>query len=291
VRKVSSKSKMFMHKNFCRYLIPCAVALFLSWIAIERTDFSYQKILIPLSYEDPELESRDVQQVLQQPFYFLGKGRQSFVFESEDGKTVLKFFNQKYFQIPWYAFAFPKERIKRRQREFFYLNSYKIAEKFLSKETAILYLHFGKTKGLPIVKVTDRASRSFDINLNAVPFVLQRKGEPLYAALKAIQRSEGNVGLLPVLDAFLELIKKRIAMGIGDADQDVEHNFGFLDGKPFHIDPGRLYLCDFSEKDLPTHQWWRATHSLRKWLQRQYPEIVPLFDERQKMISSDSLII
>ena len=234
---VNSKSKLIMQKTFYSYLIPFCVALILSWIAIERTDFSYQKIAIPLTFEGQEPESRDILSILDQPFRFLGKGRQSFVFESEDRMTVLKFFNKKYFQIPWYAFAFPKERIKRGQREFFYLNSYKIAEKFFSRETAMLYLHTGKTKGLPHVKLTDRASRSFHLNLNDIPFVLQRKGEPLYAALEAIYKKEGAEGVLPVLDAFLGLIANRIAMGIGDTDHDVEHNFGFLDGKPFHIDP------------------------------------------------------
>lgn len=277
-----------MRKTFCKYLIPFGVALSLSWIAMERTDFSYQKIAIPLLVEGKEPGSRDVLQILQQPFRFLGKGRQSFVFESEDGKTVLKFFNQKYFQIPWYAFLFPKEIKKRNQREFFYLNSYKIAETFLSRETAILYLHNGKTKELPSVQITDRASRSIHINLNDVPFVLQRKGEPFYSTLEAIQRKEGNKGLLIALDGFLALIANRISLGIGDTDHDVEHNFGYLDGRPFHIDPGRLYLCNFTEKDLQNHEWWRATHSLRKWLQRQYPDVVPLFDERQKMIRSNT---
>lgn len=278
-----------MLKTCYSYLIPLCVAFVLSWIAIVRTDFSYQKIAIPLTFEGQEPDSREVLRILDQPFHFLGNGRQSFVFESEDRMTVLKFFNKKYFEVPWYAFAFPKERIKRGQREFFYLNSYKIAEKFLSHETAMIYLHTEKTKGLPHVKLTDRASRSFDLNLNDIPFVLQRKGEPLYAALEAIYKREGPQGVLSVLDAFLGLIANRIRMGIGDTDHDVEHNFGYLEGKPFHIDPGRLYFCDLSESERQTQEWWRATHSLRKWLERQYPDIVSLFDERQNVARSQNL--
>lgn len=274
-----------MNKIFRCFLIPLLVAVSLAWIAMEQTDFSYDKIAVPLTAEGVEVGTQEILQVLQQPFHFLGKGRQSFVFESADGKTVLKFFNRRYFQMPWYAFAMPKEIKKRSQREFFYLHSYPLAEKFLSSETAILYSHFGKTKALPTVKVTDRASRIFSISLNDVPFVLQRKGDPFYPALETLQKNQGNEGLLSALDAFLELIAHRISLGIGDADHDVKHNFGFLDGKPFHIDPGRLYLCDFSKKETLTLEWWRATHSLRKWLVHTYPDIVSIFDERQRVLA------
>ena len=88
------------------------------------------------------------------------------------------------------------------------------------------------------------------------------------------------MGVGVALDLFLEMIAHRISHGIGDADHDVEHNFGYLEGRPFHLDPGRLYMSDFSNQDQLSYEWWSATHALRKWLQKKHPEIVPIFDEK-----------
>src|SRR5579872_1148087 len=119
------------------------VALALSWTAIERTDgFSLSLIEGPLPLKEMDRIDWDpvsIEQALSQPFHYLGKGRQSFVFASEDGKWVLKFFNQKYFQDPWYVkFEWPffskqreHELSKRARRREFYLNSYRIAAREL----------------------------------------------------------------------------------------------------------------------------------------------------------------
>ena len=263
-----------------KWILPFVVAAGLSWLALQRTDFSLDKISAPLVLETDEIDGMSA---LQQSYHFLGKGKQSFAFESADGETVLKFFNRSYFQMPWYSFLFSKEVEKRRRREFFYLHSYPLAEKFFRSQTGILYLHLGKTRGLPTVTLRDKASRVFSVDLNEVPFVLQRKGEPFYSVLQAIYEQRGNKGLMFALDVFLEMIATRIARGVADADHDVEHNFGFLDGRPFHLDPGRLYLRDFSEKESFDHEWWSSTHSLRKWLRKKYPETVALFDERVQL--------
>ena len=194
---------------------------------------------------------------------------------------MLKFFNRKYFQLPWYIFALrdpEKEEKKREQREFFYLKSYALAEKFLREQTGLLYVHFGKTEQLGVVHIKDQASRVFSVDLNRVPFVLQKKGEPFYSALQEIQKERGDGAFLAAIDDFLHMIAYRISLGISDHDHDVEHNFGFLDGKPLHFDPGRLSLCDLSSESSCSYEWWAATHSLRKWIQEEYPDLVSPFD-------------
>jgi hypothetical protein len=121
----------------------------------------------------------------------------------------------------------------------------------------------------------DKASRPFVIDLNTTPFVLQRKGVPLYPALKEIYAAQGPEGLCQTIDSFLGVIAQRIANGISDADHDVEHNFGFLEGKLQMFDPGRL---SFSQHLSPQHEWWSATHRFRIWLQKECPEAVSYFD-------------
>ena len=257
------------------------VAVLLSWLAIERTDFSLETISAPWIAQRQEAPfSEEVERALAQPYFYLGKGRQAFVFVSKDGKTVLKFFNRRYIEMPWYA-ALPLpsswkegERAKRKKRQTFYSESYPIAEALFKEETGILYVHMGKSEGdLGRVFLKDRASRWFSVDLNAVPFVLQKRGEPLYPAL-----NEQN--LRAAIDAFSALVAKRISYGIADGEHDVEHNFGYLDGKVFYFDPGRLFFSEkLQDPEEKRREWGSSTHRFRQWLEREHPEMLTVFDQ------------
>jgi hypothetical protein len=274
--------------QWIRRLCPIWVAIVLSWIALVRTDgFSLSLIQgsLHLNAGYPPIAPSALR-ALNQSFTYLGKGRQSFVFESADGKTVLKFFNQKYFQLPWYAYLpFPKEwqrkeKEKRALRKHFYLHSYQIASEKLKEETGILYVHLSSTPlDLPNIQATDKASGAYVLNLNQLPFVLQKKGIPFYLALDASYTKEGMEGLKRDIGLWIEVISQRIDQKIADADHDVEHNWAMLDGKPFHLDPGRLYFDEgLFEPERLKEEWWSATHSFRKWLKKRYPEAVPHLD-------------
>lgn len=180
--------------------------------------------------------------------------------------------------MPWYGWIFKREKLKRDIRRQFYLKSYLLADEYLKKETGLLYAHFGRGGNLPVVILTDKASRGFNIDLNEVPFVLQKKGESFYPALKQIYKMEGLKGIEAAVDSFFEIVSRRISLGISDADHDVEHNFGLLEGKPFHLDPGRFSYAQISKE----HEWWRATHRFQDFLQEEFPEVIPFFKNRLK---------
>jgi hypothetical protein len=227
-------------------------------------------IQAPLSAEPALPPSSEVLRVLSQSFHYLAKGRQAFVFESADGKYVLKFFNQKYLQMPWYSFFnYKKEKAKRAIRRSYYENSYKIAQQEMGDE--ILYVHLGPAL-LPHISFTDKARHSFTLDLTHLPFVLQKKGVLFYSALDAIYEKEGLAGLNREIDSFVEAVSLRISKNIADGDHDVEHNWGYVDGHVFHLDPGRLYLADLSDLGRRNQEWYRATHNFLKWLQLHYPE-------------------
>lgn len=263
------------------------IAVSLSWIAYTRTDgFSFSLITGPLlSQSAPPIHS-DTKRALSQTFHYLGKGRQSFVFESADGKYVLKFFNQKYFQMPWYSFfSEKKERVKRALRRHFYENSYEIAFREFGDE--ILYLHLGSSQELPIISIRDRPGREYIADLNQLPFVLQRKGIPFYQGLNAVYQQKGIKGLCEEIDAFLAAISHRIEKKIADRDSDVEHNWGYVDGHLFHLDPGRLYRDDQLVEPARVEMEWRtATRNFHKWLQNHYPDAAKYLENSLKEVST-----
>lgn len=261
-----------------------SIAIVLSWTAIVRTDgFSLSTIEGPLFAKAALPCTFELSEIFSQPFHYFSRGRQCFVFESEDGRTVLKFFNQKYLQMPWYSFLLKGEKAKRSLRSHFYENSYEIAFHELGEE--ILYLHLGFSKDLPEITLTNRASRRFRIDLNRVPFVLQKKGEPICSRFDSIYEREGFQGLYGEIDHFLEAISKRISKNIADADHDVKHNWGYVEGRLFHLDPGRLYYePSLQEPERLNKEWQTATRDLHKWLKIYYPEAAAYLEERLKSL-------
>lgn len=267
-----------------RWILIFFLVLGLCWWSYERTDgFSLHKIEAPqlIAFSPPlSPENRDA---LSQPYYYLGKGRQCFVFASEDGKTVLKFFNKNYLMEPWYTQILPKkwkadQIAKRAERRDYYFHSYAIAKELFDEE--ILHLHLGESsEALPTIPVIDKASRLLYVDLNQTPFVLQKKGTPFYEALNNAFVKDGLPGLENLIDQFIATIAHQIEKQIADADHDVEHNWGVVDGKIFHLDPGRLYVDDqLSHTERVQKEWWSTTHRFRRWLLNHYPETVPYLD-------------
>lgn len=259
--------------------VQMTIAALLSCLAILRTDFSPEALCRPQANVPQQAIGEEI---FSQTYRFLGKGRQSFAFLSEDGKTVLKFFNRRYVEMPWYAFFFlskEKEQAKRTLRRNFFSHSYRLAERFFSEEAGLLYVHLDEGGNLPKVSCIDRASRRFEIDLNGAAFVLQKKGESFYPALRQMERA----GRERAIEGFLEIVARRISFGLADGDHDVEHNFALLGGRVMHLDPGRLSL---PENISAEHEWWSATHRFRDWLEKNDPELISFFDAKKNALQT-----
>lgn len=247
------------------------LALILSWIAYVRTEgFTSDKIFAPFPIEEKGVVSEEILNILSQPFRYLSKGRQCFVFVSDDGKYVLKFFNKNYFQLPWYAcYSYEKERAKRDKRRHFFEKSYEIAYHEFGEE--IVCLHLAPTENILKKNIEGPAHQSFSVDLNTVPFIIQRRGQPIYDGFMSVYEKEGSRGLCREIDAYLEQIRLRIEKQIGDADVDIEHNWGYVDGKIFHLDPGRLYRDPtLISSKRQKEEWHIATHRLFRWLKKMH---------------------
>src|SRR5262249_31769779 len=138
----------------------------LGWLYYYYTDgFTIENISTVLPY-NPNLDvhtlsARDSEQlklILDQPYTYLGKGCQAYVFESQDHKYVIKFFKyQRYKLKPWLAYfpALPaivkyrQQKLDHKQKklERFFM-SWKVAFDHLKKETGLLYVHLNTTQNL-----------------------------------------------------------------------------------------------------------------------------------------------
>jgi hypothetical protein len=258
-----------------------AVVILLLTIVYIRTDFFFVgAISAPLLEEEVAPLNGEIERALLQKYHYLGKGRQMVAFQSVDGKWVIKFFKQAYFNTPFWAHLFPKEIEKREIRRQFYQNSYRIASEVLKKETGIVYLHQSPSlEPLPHLALTDKGGRSHWIDLQKIPFVLQRKADPFYAGLRSLSQGE----LTRAIEQFLSLIASRIDHKIRDEDRNIEDNFGILDGNVVQIDVGKFYLekNPWNPESLK-REWWSSTHRFKKWLEANAPDQIPAFETRVK---------
>jgi hypothetical protein len=212
--------------------------------------------------------------VLNQPFYYLARGRQAYVFESHDKKWVIKFFNQSYFATPFYMRLFGEKEInKRNLRKKFYETSYQLSFDELDDE--IYCVHLGNGGDFPEIVVYDNINQNINIDLRNTSFVLQKKGKEIFDYFSDVFEKEGDEGLKKLIDSFVYALNLRLKNSIIDLDNDFQHNWGGAEGKIFQLDPGRLCKVENLSKEKELN---KTCTKLRRWLLEHHPSVVPYLD-------------
>ena len=258
-------------------------AIFL-FVRSQTDGFSESKIYreknLPSQWNDPE--SRHFP-ILKQRFSYLGHGTQSFALISEDGKYVLKFFRNDRASHPLQALSFllppfararlEKTLEKREIRRLKSFASYQIAFEKLRVETGLLDLHLNGSLN-QIHTFTDKIGVIHHLQLSNVPFLLQRRADPLYPTLLSwIQEGELDRAKQS-LSELAQILKSRCEKGIFDKDANLKTNFGWIDRHPIQTDVGRFSL-DEKRKDpqIYRNDLIRITDRLCKWLENHAPQL------------------
>jgi hypothetical protein len=208
-------------------------SLLLGLWAYYRTDGFHPWKLSPTESSTPT-DGSSLTAFFTQPYRYLDRGRQSFVFESADRRYVIKFFDRTYSELPFWLSLLPKERkekeiSKRQYRAQLYRTGYEIAFEELRQESGLIALHFEPTEQLPPLRIQTKAGRELQIDLNRTDFVLQKKAAPFTERLAATK------------EAYNALLNLRISRGIGDYEHHIDRNFGWLGEQLILLDPGRLH--------------------------------------------------
>lgn len=238
--------------------------------------FSLGKMSDPLPfdvrYEVVSPSSFHIRQLLSQPFYYIGKGSQVYVFESADKQYVLKFFRLSRYRLPNFQLALPlppflaeiqKERVKEKQlkREKLF-TSCKLAYEELNEECGLVYLHLNKTTYLTqYVTLHDNLKRSFSIPIDRYAFLIQKRGEQVYPYLNRLLKEGKTDEVKNALLSLSVLLDRREEKGIADGDTEIHKNAGFLHGKAMFFDVGQF------RKDGLTEDRERVMRKLLLWLE------------------------
>lgn len=246
-----------------------------------QTDgFSMRKIHSNLSFHEewePKTplheDLKNIQLILNQPYRYLGKGAQSYVFASDDGKYVLKFFRHDHMRLePWHFLLSAdhrKNRLKistdKLRKDF---ESYKIAYEKLYNETGLIYIHLNKTQHLELqIPLYDKIGIKHLINLDKMEFILQKRVELFFPSLEKWIAKGDVITAKKALTELISLLKKRFEIKIYDKDPDLNTNFGFLNGHPIQLDVGRFKRDSFySNPQVYKREILRITDNLKQWL-------------------------
>lgn len=288
---------------FFRYIFKLSLSV-AAFFGIERlthlaTD-GFQVVRIqnplPLSSNSFLEDKESIKKILSQKFRYLDCGGQSYVFLSEDGNYVLKFFKFHHVRIPVWMNYLPLSKKMKDYRSYKIakkakslnrtFSSYNIAFEHFKDKTGLVFLHLEKTSFLSTkIEIIDKIGIHHKIACDDVAFVVQKRGTLFTKQIDTFMKMGDVEKAKQAISAILELAIVRCERGIGDEDPNFCTNFGFIDGNAAQIDVGRFFL-DETEKNPNVYrpEIYRITRDLQSWIKVNHPELKAHFDEKIKEI-------
>ncbi|MEC7840015.1 MAG: hypothetical protein VX777_08255 [Chlamydiota bacterium] len=262
-----------------------------------QSDYSYDErwVTRPLTPEERDT----VEQALGQPFRYLGKGCQSYVFGSEDGEYVIKFLKyqrlreKKWLEIlnflPFVENYCTKKNEKKRLKRNGVFSSWKLAFDKLSKETGVVYVHLNKSNDLnKLLSITDKVGNTYDINIDNYEFMIQRRATMLCEEIDSYMANgqQNKAGIL--LKSLVTRILSEYQRGLADNDHALIQNTGVCCGEPIHVDIGQ-FVEEEVVKDPSFHmqELYTKMYKFRLWLREKHPSLCDEFEDHLQQVIGD----
>ena len=243
--------------------------------------FKINKILLgrsqPVAYVSSE--KPDFDSIFSQEFRYSTKGRQTYVFESDDHQYVLKCFRMHRVNPPFWTRIFqngnPKEK---RMRDW--VDSYRIADEKLKEESGVLYVHLHATDHLKQdVILVDKLGRKKNISLDGMGFMLQRKFEPLVEKIIACRDQSDSEQVKEYITGLIQTIAKRCRKGVFNKHHFILRGLGLSDGRIVEFAVGRLYTREeLKDSDGFKKEIFNHTGHFREWFSHEMPQVVDHLD-------------
>ncbi len=246
--------------RFFKLLLFCVAFYGAKQFCQQATDgFTILQLAAPL----PELSvsSGVPRDVFDQPFHYLGRGGQAFVFASQDGHYVIKFFIHQ-------------RKIVKRERDF---TSYRIAGADLKEESGLACVHLNRTVDLKKqLTIVDKLGIAHSIDLDNKAFVLQKKADLFYPYLEQLLKTGQREKVQEAIASLVALIGARCEKGVYDEDAKLHRNFGFLENRAIFIDVGRFRKDTVDKK----REAAKILQPLQVWLEGRDPALTKYVQEK-----------
>ncbi len=228
-------------------------------------------------------EREKIDQALNQEYLYLGKGCQSYVFGSLDGKYVLKFFKYQRFRpqswlnlftfIPAVEHYQHDKAFQKQDKLNNVFQSWKIAYENLQPETGVIYVHLNKTNAEKnALVIRDKLGLKHELNLEGMEFLLQHRAEMFCPTIDKMMAQAQEKQAEQLIDRLLVMLLSEYERGFADNDHALMQNTGVLDGFPIHIDVGQFIYNDLvKDPVMYKGQIYDKTYRLRAWLEKHHP--------------------
>lgn len=238
-------------------------------------------------WEIPPLTPNEKEQldaVLSQKFYYIGKGTQSYAFSSEDDQYVIKFFKFKHLRPNWFIDSLPsispfteyrcKQTARKQKKLYRAFAGYHLAYEVLREDSGLLFIHLNKSHDLhKTVTLVDKIGLEHHADLDKMVFFIQKKVQTTRQRIDEAMKKGDLVLAKNDIRKIFDLYLSEYQKGIYDLDHGVMHNTGFADDKPIHLDVGMLTKKE-SMRDTRQAQNDLAliVRKFRIWFNADYPE-------------------
>jgi len=284
-----------MKKFFCLFLVVFASGGY--WVYLEKVDnFSCSDLYLTTwpKKEYRELSCRasrsEVQKILDQPFTYLTKGRQFYVFASHDGKYVLKFlkcqrvnFSDFYKAIPLPEFLDKSRRLRLQQKMARVSNifaSCALSAEKLYHGTGVLFVHLSSHPELQKeVTLIDGAGFSHRLMIDQVPFVVQLRAKPLFSTLDELIKAKDDEAIDRRLQQLVNLVLYDSEQRVMDIDDGAieNDNLGFLQDRAIHADIGTFFYNEKGLQKKELDRLFKRYEPIVEWLEKIDPKLAERF--------------
>lgn len=286
-----------MLKNCIKIFVLIGVIALISkgWVTYTRS-FRLDKILPTSSFEKTESNNESFEKlskILDQKFRFFNKGRHTFVFISEDGNFVLKFFRFHRYSLPFTYqtcnfLPFIKNISEKSQKELNIsyqetMQSYQLVYDQLPNETALVYAHLSKTNNLfKKITIIDKFKVPHKIDLDNYGFIIQKKAKSFKKELLRLKND--NKAVESLLISFFDNLKNIYKKNIINDDRHILNNLGVIDNKVVELDLGRFAKKELSDDFVLKSEAKNYTFYLKKWLKKNIPYAEYIVDKQLNIL-------
>ena len=223
--------------------------------------------------------------ISQQTLRWLGRGMQAVVFETQDEKYVVKFFQLGRLRddadlgtikglFSRESEAKRQERITHREEIF---SSSKMCFEDLQEETGIIYVHLNRTKDrIHTIRLVDRYGQSHRIKGDETSFLVQKKARYLVPTITA-HMERGQVAQAKArIDQVFSLLLSLARKGYVDGDDALirNNNIGLTEDRAIYIDTGHLFRTpNLDAEERMKYEFQIRLDPFEKWLRIAYPEL------------------
>jgi hypothetical protein len=212
---------------------------------------------------------------------------------------VIKFIRYTKYELPFWMNAlsffekgksYRQRRLDFRQHKFFHsLQSYEIADQLMREETGLVFSHLQPTSCFAkSLLVKDRLGRKFSIDLDQCGFLLQRKVVPLRSKFLTCKKHKDLLGAKELTLSFLKTVQEMAKKKIVNCDYNCVKNSGVLENRVVFLDLGSFFSAKDKGNPSLAEQMYVFTKHFRKWAIKEYPELLPFFEEELIKFSQES---